>query len=129
MAQSSITDNTTSDIGRQLTVDVATMALTLPVVAREVFSTVVVPFVYGALLIFVVLFLIPFRNVWIAAERSSPGLSALRILLICAAVADLMLPGFRTVEVLSLRWILMTFVAVLSLLVLAVDIRKALSSH
>jgi len=125
----SITDYTTSDVGRQLTIDVAAMALALPVVAREVFSTVVVPFVYGALLIFVVLFMIPFRNNWIASKDNAPGLAGLRTMLIAVAVANIFIPGFRTVEVMSIRWVIMLFVAVLSLLVLAVDVRRALSSR
>jgi len=126
MGRSSITDST-SDIGRQLTLDILALALVLPAIAQGTFSGIVVPFVYCVSLIFFALFFIPFRRTSFVIDRYARDLGGLRALVIAAAFINVIIPGFQSIELLGLRWILMMVVALLAVMVIAVDARRLLS--
>lgn len=127
MPHSSFTDPTT-DLGRQLTTDVATLALSLPVIARNAFSVVVLPFVFSASLALIVLFLTPLRDVPFVAQHATHGLSALRLGVAGYAIVNLLLPGYAGVDYLSLRWTITLVAAVLGVVVLSIDLRRVFSS-
>ncbi|MBI4092889.1 MAG: hypothetical protein HY420_03110 [Candidatus Kerfeldbacteria bacterium] len=116
--------NPSSDLGRNLTIDVGALALALPVVAREVFPFVIMPFVLAASVMLVVLFLTPFRDVVFFTSQSSHMLNTLRSLLLLVAITSTMLSGFRPVSPLSILWIIMTFVSVVVLAILTIDLRR-----
>lgn len=126
MGRSSITDST-SDIGRQLTLDVLALALTLPAIAQGSFSGIVVPFVYSVSLIFFALFFIPFRRTMYAIDRYTRDLGGLRLFVITAAFINVIVPGFQSIDLFGFRWIIMMAVALLAVMVIAVDARRLLS--
>lgn len=113
-----------NDLGRQLTTDVGSLALTLPVVAREAFAPVVLPFVFVASITLVVLFATPFRDVPFVAQHAIASLMVLRSVIILIAFANLALPGYSDIPVLSGRWIISTGLAVMALAILAIDLRR-----
>lgn len=127
MAHSSFTDST-SDLGRQLTVDVAVLSLTLPMVAREAFYQVVLPFVFTASVALVVLFAVPIRDVPFVAQHATHGLTIVRLAMITFAVGNLFIVGYPEADLLSLRWVLAALTAVLTLAVLTIDLRRMFSS-
>ncbi|MFH0829087.1 MAG: hypothetical protein V1907_02815 [Candidatus Kerfeldbacteria bacterium] len=126
MGRSSITDST-SDIGRQLTLDVLVLALTLPAIAQGTFSGIVVPFVYCVSLIFFALFFIPFRRTSYVIERYTRNLGGLRTLVITVAFINVIIPGFQSIELFGFRWIVMMVTALLAVMAIAVDARRLLS--
>lgn len=113
-----------TDLGRQLTIDVGSLALTLPVVAREAFVPVVLPFVFVASITLVVLFATPFRDVPFIAQHAVTSLTALRSILLLIAFANLAIPGYTDIPALSGRWIISTGIAVMALAILAIDLRR-----
>ncbi len=117
------------DFGRQLTMDVATLSLALPVVAREAFATVVLPFVFAACLTLLVLFMTPFRDVPFVAQHATHGLSMIRTVALLVAIANLFLTGYASVASLSLRWAATTLIAVIGLATLMIDLRRVFSSR
>lgn len=127
MAHSSFADST-SDLGRQLTVDVAVLSLTLPMVAGDAFYQVVLPFVFTASVALVVLFAVPIRDVPFVAQHATHGLSTLRAAMLTFAVGNLFVTGYPASDFLSLRWTLAAAAAVLTLGVLAIDLRRTFSS-
>lgn len=116
-----------SDIGRQLTLDVLALALTLPAIAQGSYADAVVPFAIAAAVIFVSMFLIPFKHTAYVSEHYARDISGLRYLVAGVALANLVIPGFRTVEFMSGRWVIMIVTAVLALVVVAIDTRRAFS--
>lgn len=126
MAHSYLNDPS-SNIGRQLTLDVLALALTLPAIAQGSFSDVIVPFAIAAAAIFVAMFLIPFKHTAYVSERYARDLSGLRYLVTGVALGNLVIPGFGTIEFMSGRWIIMIITATLALIVVAVDSRRAFS--
>lgn len=127
MAHSSFTDST-SDLGRQLTADVAVLSLTLPMVARDAFYQVVLPFVFTASVALVVLFAVPIRDVPFVAQHATHGLTIMRLAMITFAVGNLFIVGYPETDLLSLRWVLAALAAVLTLAVLTIDLRRMFSS-
>ncbi|MBI4426591.1 MAG: hypothetical protein HY567_03350 [Candidatus Kerfeldbacteria bacterium] len=123
MARSSFVDPR-SDLGRQLTADVAVLALTLPVVARDAFYQVVLPFVFSASVALVVLFAVPMRDVPFVAQHATQGLSTLRLAIAVFAIGNLFVVGYLDTEFLSWRWIACAAAAVVALGVLAIDLRR-----
>jgi hypothetical protein len=117
-----------SDLGRQLTADVAVLALTLPVVAREAFYQVVLPFVFSASVALVVLFAVPLRDVPFVAQHAIHGLSTVRLVIIAFAIGNLFVIGYLETEFLSWRWIACAAAAVAGLGVLMIDLRRTFSS-
>lgn len=117
-----------SDVGRYLTIDVGALALSLPVVAREAFPFIILPFVLTASIILVVLFLTPFRDIVFLAPTSSHMLNTLRILLLLIAIGGTLLSGWRSITPLSVWWIIMTLVAVIMLAILTFDLRKVFAT-
>lgn len=105
--------------------DVAALSLTLPVVAHEAFTLVVLPFVFAASLTLVVLFLTPFRDIPFIAQHATRGLTALRTLILLLAVVNILLEGYTVIEALSFRWIATTVIAVLALATMTIDLRRA----
>lgn len=127
MARSSFIDPT-SDFGRQLTADVAVLALTLPAAARDMFYQIILPFIFSASLLLVILFFIPFRDVPFVAQHATRGLNALRTILIVLAAVNFLLDGYTRIDPLTIRWFLSAFVAVTGLAVLTIDLRRTFSS-
>lgn len=109
--------------------DVATLSLALPVIAREAFTTVVLPFVFAACLTLVVLFLTPFRDVPFVAQHAMHGLSRMRTVVLLIAIANLFLVGYVSVAALSVRWMVTTLIAVIGLATLMIDLRRVFSSR
>ncbi len=126
MARSSFIDSS-SDFGRQLTADVAVLALALPVAAREMFYQIVLPFIFSASLLLVVLFFMPFRDVPFVAQHATYGLNALRTVLVVLAALNLLLDGYTRIDPLTIRWFVSAFVAVTGLAVLTIDLRRTFS--
>lgn len=121
---------TTSDVslGRQLTADVAVLALTMPVVTRDALPQLVLPFVFVIALALVVLFATPFRDVPFIAQHATAELASFRFLILLIAAANILFPGYATIELLTGRWLIATGCAVLGVAVLTIDLRRVFPS-
>ncbi len=124
MEQPRITESGT-DLGRQLTADVAGLALSLPIIARDVFAVVVLPFVYAASLILVVLFLTPFHAMPFVASAGTHSLDTVRSLGLLIAGLVFILSLVTPIAPLSFRWYLMLLVALIALMTLTIDLRRS----
>lgn len=111
-------------LGRELTADVGTLALALPVTASGAFFQVVLPFIFVAALALVVLFVTPFRDVPFVGEHATAELAGLRWALLAAAFANFIWPGYTEIDAFEGRWIMATGIAVLSAAVVSIDLRR-----
>lgn len=111
-------------LGRELTADVGTLALTMPVTASGAFLQVVLPFVFVAALALVVLFATPFRDVPFIGEHATAELAGLRWTLLAAAFLNFAWPGYTEIDAFEGRWLVATGIAVLSAAVVSIDVRR-----